>query len=320
MTVSARSKRPQLDTPKRLFKTFQGHYHQLLADFHRSGAHKLPGGKGMLREDSIARFLSTWIPKRYEVISNVFISQFGTQFDRELDMVILDTFEGMAWPLDAAGVNSVVTWDHVKLVGEVKSKLTKSALNDAIQSMSGLPNQDDWELPFRVLFAFEVDNEVFNTLEESFATESSSKYPFDAFVFLDRGAYVSEKYEHFRKSFAKGLSPALGEEDIDIFYQHFSDDIRASHIPRGFGCMKSGKPSEALFAFAVLAAFASAGNTTTQALLTACRNADFSPILLEVSREPLDDNTHFPPELEIFSSEGGITLEDLPDFGVEEDR
>ncbi|WP_158528428.1 DUF6602 domain-containing protein [Sinorhizobium meliloti] len=322
MTPVIARKKPQLATPKRLFRTFEGHHYQLLADFHRSATHKLPGSKGMLREDAVAKFLSTWIPKRYQVLSNVFVSKFGQKFDRELDVVILDTFEGISWPLDVAGVNSVVTWDHVQLVGEVKSNLTQKGLDDAIKLMETLPHHGDEERwPFRVLFAFKVDRKLFDTLEESFATEGSEKYPFDAFVFLDRGVYVSEKYEIFRKGFAKGLSPEMADKDVEIYYQQFSDDLTANHIRRGFGRMHGGKPAESLFAFAALAAFASSGDQTTQALLTACRDADYNPIFEDEN----DDANKVAEEVNVASDTLRSAtpmsdvanlpeLEDLPDF------
>ncbi|MDP9809889.1 hypothetical protein J2W42_002748 [Rhizobium tibeticum] len=268
-----------LDRAERLFRTFQGHYFQLLADFHRSAAHKLPGGKGMLREDSVARFLSTWIPKRFEVLSNVFPSQFGSNFDRELDLVVLDTFEGMAWPLDSGGVNSVVTWDHVKLVVEVKSKLNQATWDTAVATIKELPCQKPGNgYPMRLLFAFEVEDTLFETARESFVMGDRKTYPFDAFVFLDKGVYISDAYELFRKGFAKGLGPELAARDGDIIDAELSEELHADQIPNGFRHMHSPTRPETLFAFAAIAAHASAGNPATQALLSACRKPDYNPI------------------------------------------
>lgn len=56
----------------RLYRTLSGHHHELLAVLVRTGAHKLPGEKGRLREDAVARFIAAWVPKRFDVLPTVF--------------------------------------------------------------------------------------------------------------------------------------------------------------------------------------------------------------------------------------------------------
>jgi hypothetical protein len=71
----------------RLHRTLTGHYYELLAVFARTVAHKLPGEKGKLREDAVARFIATWVPKRFDVLTNVFaVTRTGVEAPAELDL------------------------------------------------------------------------------------------------------------------------------------------------------------------------------------------------------------------------------------------
>lgn len=262
---------------KRIYLTFLGHFHELMAVFVRSAAHKLPGAKGRLRERAVVDFLSTWLPKRYTVPTNVFASSTsGRPLDIELDFVIHDSLEGAVWPIDGDAENTVATWEQVKLVGEIKSRLGEAAFSAACASMKKVTDfsEANGHRPLRVVFAFEVEEDFEDQLLEKFTYQHGDAFPFDAVILLSGGAFVSDRLTELRIGFNRGLAPNLVQHDgpsQDILTIEFGTETR---IPHGLRHMGDGTASDTLLAFAAIATFAAAGNNATQALLSACKMVD----------------------------------------------
>lgn len=266
----------------RLSKTMLGHYHELMAAYYRSAAHKLPGGKGMLREDAVARFVATFLPKRYRPHTNVFASvASGLQHDLELDLVVLDEFEGAAWPVDADSINAVVTWEQVRLVMEVKSTLGKEELEKACTAMNALAafaEKTDTELPTRILFAFDIADEVRDKLLEGFEEFGSHTYPFDAFVILTLGTFCSDRFDLLRAGFDSGLGLGMADSDGPTQDRLTLEFCVATRFLRGFRPMGDCTPPDLLMALAAIASSAATNDKTTQALLSALKKAEHYPI------------------------------------------
>lgn len=268
--------------PKRLSKTLLGHYHEMMAAFHRSAAHKLPGGKGVIREDAVASFIATWLSKRYRPHTNVFASALGgDQLEPELDIVVLDEFEGMAWPIDAGSVNAVVTWEHIRLVMEVKSTLTQDTLMRACEAMNEVAvfaERNGDAVPTRVLFAFQIDPDLQNDLLYDFKESGSGKYPFDAFVILPCGVFCSSELDLLRLGFESGLAPekaANNGPSQDKATWEFCEETRYGH---GFRPMGDGSHEETLMALACIVTNSATNGKSTQALLSALKRVEYYPI------------------------------------------
>lgn len=267
---------------KRLFKTFRGHYHELMAVFERSAAHKLPSAKGILREDAVARFISAWIPKRFTTQTNVFATTMsGNELSVELDLVIHASHEGVVWNLDAQAGNSVATWEHIRLIAQVKSTLGENEFTDACDAMRKVvlfAEQADMQMPTCVLFAYKVDPAFYSRLVEKFVYESSGYFPFDAFILLNDGAYFSDCLRELRIGIERGLGPDLVSNDGPSQDSLTLEECIETRIPNGYRGVDDGSFESTLLAFASLATFCSAGGKATQALLSACMNNKYLPI------------------------------------------
>src|ERR1700761_682826 len=195
---------------KRLLKSMTGHYQQLLSVYSMTSSHKLPGAKGMLREQAVANFIKIWIPRRFTVPNNVFaITRSGDEFPSELDLVIHDGDSGSVWPLDLQGSNSVATWEETRLIVQVKSTLGEKQFQEACKSMKGIEafaTKSGTQTPLRVLFAYRVSEDFQDLLLEKFVYSSHDAFPFDAFILLDQGAYLSDSLRELRIGIRKGLS------------------------------------------------------------------------------------------------------------------
>jgi hypothetical protein len=267
---------------KRLFRTFRGHFHELMAVFERSAAHKLPGAKGVLREDAVARFISAWIPRRFSTPTNVFATTMaGSELAVELDMVVHDSHDGLVWGLDAQGGNSVATWEHIRLIVQVKSTLDEKEFNaacDAMRDVTSFAEGTGRSPPVCALFAYKVASDFQPFLIEKFVYQSSGSFPFDAFVLLDTGAYFSDSLRTLRIGIERGLGPELVLNDGPSRDKLILEDCMETRIPNGYRAVGDGSAESTLLAFASLATYASAGDEAIQALLSACMHRQYTPI------------------------------------------
>ena len=277
----------------RLFKTLAGHHHELLAVLARTSAHKLPGAKGAARERAVAKFLRTWLQARYSVPTNVFATtRDGKECPGELDLVIHDGNTGAVWPLDDQGGNSVVTWEEVRLIVQIKSTLDEKTFAKACQAMSRL--NAFWEelpadaqprnKPPAVLFAYQVDDEFLESLLEKFVYSRSDAFPFEAFVLLEQGAYLSDSLRDLRLGIENGLSPDRVGGDRRAVNRMVQEDCIESRIPNGYRVVRDPDPEQdrmsemALLTLATLATLTTSGHDVTQALLAACVPSEYQPL------------------------------------------
>lgn len=267
--------------PKRLLKTMTGHYHELMAVFSRTSAHKLPSAMGALREDAVAKFVKTWLSNRYTVPTNVFATtRAGNEYPSELDLVIHDGNEGGVWPLDADHGNSIASWEEINLVVQVKSTLDEGTFESACKSMRDIgtfAETSGTERPFTALFAFRVAEDFHADLLEKFVYSSSGTFPFDAFFLLNEGAYFSDALRELRVGLQNGLGPTLVRNDGRSQDTFILEDCIETRIPNGYRCVGSS-PEEILLSLAALATLATGGEETTQALIAACMHSEHRPI------------------------------------------
>lgn len=267
---------------KRLLTSMTGHYQQLLSVFSMTGSHKLPGAKGMLREKAVAGFIKIWIPGHFSVPTNVFATtRKGEELPTELDLVIHDGSSGSVWPLDSDHANSVATWEEIRLVAQIKSTLGKKQFKDACNAMAKLDvfsEKTNTQMPMRILFAYRVKVDFIEELLEKFVYSSMNAFPFDAFILLDDGAYISDAFRELRIGIRKGLSERQVMNDGPSQDTMILEDVIESRIPNGYRQASDGTPESTLLALAVLATTASAGDEATQALLAACKHPEYNPI------------------------------------------
>jgi hypothetical protein len=268
---------------KRLYRTIQGHYHQLMADFIRSASHKLPSAKGRLREAAVANFLSSWIPKRYTPLTNAFATTLdGNELPAELDLVVHDGYEGVAWPLDDQGANCVVTWEQVCMVVEVKSTLDREQFENGISVAKKVKKFADENpsssRPLVVLFAFQVDADFVAHIHYDLTHSYQSAYLFDAVILLDEGAYFSDSFRELRLGIERGLAPNLVANDGPSQDRIILEDCEIRPDSMGYKAVGDCGPEITLLAFAAIATAASSGDDAVQALLSACKHVEYNPI------------------------------------------
>ena len=271
-----------MSNKKRLFESLSGHYYELRSVFERTKCHKFPGTKGKLREDAVARFISQWHSGRFKSITNVFATtNSGKEFPLELDIVVHDENSGAVWPLDSDGCNSVVTWEEVRMIVEVKSTLNEETLAKASSSMHKLTKfaeKESGDIPLRVLFAYKADDDFYPFLMEKFISSSSGGLSFDAIIVLDCGTCFSDEIRELRIGIGKGLSPELVRNDGPSQDKLTMEDCIKFRIPEGYKLVSNSSNEMILLSLAVLTTYATSGNETVQSLLAACINPDYSPI------------------------------------------
>lgn len=271
---------------KRLLKTFTGHYHELQAAFWRTAAHKLPGAKGALREEAISRFISNWISKRYNVPTNVFATtKSGKEFSEELDLVIHDSNNGSLWKLDADGKNSLVTWEDIKLIVQIKSRLGKKEFNDACTSMQHIKDFSESvntsPPPLLALFAYQMSSKGVLPIEEIICGGKNTEFPCDALIILDKGAYFADHLREISVGINKGLGPKQVQNDGPSQEKFIQEDCVEYAHSKGYRSADNSTPASILLSLAVLATYVTSGDDATQALLAASMHPEYSPIYNE---------------------------------------
>lgn len=278
----------------RLGRTLHGHHMELLAAFERSAAHKLPGSKGRLRENAVAKFLMGWMPKRYSALTNVFASDpEAGAFENEIDLVLHDSHEGPEWALDGEDENWVVSWEHVKVVFEVKSTLDASTWRAAEQSMNaieGYARLRRGALPLRVLLAFRLDRD-FEDDPGGFRSsiELAITHPFDLIVVLGHGAYYAPNVEEIALAFLNGITAEQASSDLRVANARLKTFVASSHQKYWPYCALATGTETTLMAFIFACSERCAGSGTTLALLHALGAAGQYIPLFE--QEPVFENS-----------------------------
>ena len=257
---------------KRLFKTFKGHFFELMSVFERTTAHKLPGSKGALREEAVSKFISNWIPRRYTVPTNVFATtKSGKEFPAEIDLVIHDSNSGGLWRLDSDGVNSIATREEIKLIMEIKSTLDKETFEKTCNSIKEkIDKFDEVKIPPLVLMAYKTESEV-----REIILNPDVRLPFNVFILLDKGAFFerSPEFKEIRLGIEKGLSPERIREDPSSIDKILLDYcVKYIGYPNYEQYIGSSPESSALLSLAVIATQVTSGDDVTQSLLAACKD------------------------------------------------
>jgi hypothetical protein len=283
----------------RLAKTLKGHHFELLAAFARSSTHKLPGSKGRLRENAVAKFLQAWIPRRFICPSNVFLThETGDGFPNEIDLVVYDAMDGPLWPLDGEEENCVLAYRHVKAILEVKSTLDNDTLADAVKAMQAvtqymseverdLPKGEQISRPITILFAYQVD-EVF--FQREFCQHlQEGPTPFDLIIVLGKAAYFSNERVDMAIAFARKITTEEAERDLEAL----KDTERHYVKQNGPQYLKvSSSSDDILMALAYTLASKCAGARLTAGLLSALSvKGNVTPVDAEESSPQKDSGS-----------------------------
>src|SRR5882724_4680825 len=124
-----------MSTPRvDISEVLQSYSRKLLHDFHEGArTSKLPFDRGQPRETAVREFLSTRLPGRYGVGEGIVIDTSGGQ-SRQCDVVIYDRERTPILSSETA----VTIWpfESVYAVAQVKSKLTRSELESAVEDIA----------------------------------------------------------------------------------------------------------------------------------------------------------------------------------------
>lgn len=267
----------------RLSGVFKGYYHELMAVFERTATHKLPGAKGAMRENAVAEFIRNWVSSQYSVHTNAFlVSKEGRELANEIDLIVHDGSIGFVWDLDSQAGNCVATWEETRVIVEVKSVLSKESFESACESAREVSNKfvkHEIDLPKRVLFAYKVDEKFRDEVKELFVYSNCNEFPFDAFIFLDEGAYFSDNLREARVCIEKGLSKGQVRNDASSQDKFVMEDCIQTRMPNGYKCVGNLSPESTLLAFAALISMNTAGDRITQKFLVACMRPEYVPIV-----------------------------------------
>ncbi|OEZ57729.1 DUF6602 domain-containing protein [Duganella sp. HH105] len=259
---------------------------QLRAAFHRTNAHKLPGKMGELREDAICGFFREWLPGKYAARTNVIpVHQGIHDFDRELDLVILDDHLGMRLPLDADGGVTLAAWNDLKVQMEVKSTLNEAEYKKANTIAGeckrfGLHN--DTRYPLNILFAYACEDEFFKDLQETIVCDSQ-KCDIDVIAILGRGIYFSPSHTRIVDQIHAGISDAMVNNDGHIAETRMIQEITYSGRYAPFE--QVGDESDASVLFGLMAAVANSLDEKSAAdeLIMAAKRQNYSPVFQELT-------------------------------------
>ena len=190
---------------------------QLRAVFYRSGSHKLPGTMGELREDAVCKFINEWLPRRYRAVSNVLaVHQGNHELDRELDIAVLDDFDGFRLPLDAKGHVSLVAWTDIRVHCEVKSVLNNREYENACAAAAACQDfarETETPAPKSILFAFDADAKWRAEYLDAEVLSGCTNSPFDAIIILGSTPAFSPQMLRLAQQVELGLSRAMRDND-----------------------------------------------------------------------------------------------------------
>ncbi|GLU27998.1 DUF6602 domain-containing protein [Brucella sp. NBRC 12950] len=269
---------------KRLLKTLDGYADLMKAHYTFSGSHKLPGSKGMIRENAVVDFLKEFVSRNCEVASNVFaVTLGGKEYDRELDIVLFNYSYGGFWKLDTFGVNSICSFEGLRLVIEVKSTIDATTLADAqkkAKALQDFASQAELKAPPFVLFGYKVAEESrdwygIDSIKEKAAYD---QLHLDGVVCPDEFCYFSSAHDSFAMGFQQGISARLADYDgtvqTRIIAKRFADS-RTAHEYTLLG----DTPGTRLLALAAFASHCSEDGTGIDGLLAAALDPSHNPIM-----------------------------------------
>lgn len=217
---------------------------KLRQDFEELSTVPHNAAKGAEAEGLVRAFLSSRIPKRFEVGAGFIIDPLDT-ISRQTDVVIYDAFN---CPVYRASENAAIfPSDNVAAVVEVKSKLTKEKLREAFENIHATKSlrKSGGEPPgplrtqtFAAIFAFSSEIAL-DTISEVYA-KLLSEFPLgahpDLMLILDRAVFslackprgfdgwAAASIEGFGGGAAEGTHLAISyleakEESLDIFFR-----------------------------------------------------------------------------------------------------
>jgi hypothetical protein len=225
---------------------------QLRAVFQRSGAHKLPGKMGELREDAVCAFINEWLPRRFRAVSNVLtVHQGNHELNRELDLVVFDQLEGFRLPLDSDGHVSLIAWRNIRLHCEVKSVLNQGEYEKACAVATAcrdFANETGTSAPKSILFAFGSDPTWVAEYLESDVFTGCTPCPFDAIIILGRCPAYSPKMLRLAQQVQLGLSKEMRDNDGTAADREISSEITYAARQAPFEHVGSDLDEDVLFA------------------------------------------------------------------------
>ena len=268
---------------KRLFKALDGYAALMKADYLFSASHKLPGSKGKIREDAVVSFLEAFAPKNFNLASSVFaVSLKGEEYSRELDIVLHDPSIGGFWALDKLGLNSVCTFEGIRLILEVKSTIDQETLDDTEKKaaeLRGFAIQEGLDPPGFVLFGFTVGEEKGDWLGVDTLVQRAEEncIDLDALICPDHFSYFSSDHDNFAMGFEEGISAGLAESDGPVQERQIIKRFSGSRYSEGF-IEVGGSPGHRLLSLAAFMSHCAGDDTPLIALLAAALKPNHNPI------------------------------------------
>lgn len=210
-------------------KILEGMRLGLEAVWSRSSSAMLPGLIGTPREKAVEDFLIEWLPKKYGVSTNSY-TLLKNRVSQEIDVLVYNQDEGIAWPLVKEGLSKAIHHNYAKGIIEVKSTLNKKTWENLEKKIIKYDKFLDGEnsLPF-ILFVYKLDPKW----DMEFLTQLT--YPscnIDAIFILNRSAHLMKTSQNIEliSSIKNGLTLSQAKNDANTqneVIQDFSSDSRA---------------------------------------------------------------------------------------------
>jgi hypothetical protein len=156
----------------------------LLARFRESGFVDHAGDKGENREDLLREFLEQHLPKRYGVLKGEIVTSSGMK-SHASDVIVYDALNS---PVLYKGKTAVVPVESVYGIIEVKSRLSKSELLDAIRKIEAFKRLAPRDLsviqtreyvtvhrpshPFGIVLGYQLADNSLKSLRENWVEEN----------------------------------------------------------------------------------------------------------------------------------------------------